>query len=305
MKKILLFIVFSCSMLSYAQEIVLSEQVKEYHRKFEQANDYFRKVYHNPDLLETAIKSYEELYIMEIPEESLSGTYLFYADLLAQHGDYDKAIIYYDKAFYFKRMKAKEFGYGYRKGYFSDTLLHKKKLQEYNEKTTISDIDLLIEVREMLAMDQFARYYYTDLPQHQNCSKNILEYVDSITMVRWVELMQKYPEYSDPLKVDPEASIVISRHIFTAYPEFWLTYFEPKAREDLIVGKQIPQAYARTYDRCMITSGRAVYSYYGEWDNDGKAANSDNELVNKRRENLGLPPLNEKQGENGKIFKTY
>ena len=147
MKKFFLFIVFSCSMLSYAQEIVLSEQVKEYHRKFEQANDYFRKVYHNPDLLETAIKSYEELYIMDIPEEALSGTYLFYADLLAQHGDYEKALIYYDKAFCFKRMKAKEFDYGYRKGYFSDTLLHNKKLQEYNEKQKMKWQTLLAVVR--------------------------------------------------------------------------------------------------------------------------------------------------------------
>jgi hypothetical protein len=183
--------------------------------------------------------------------------------------------------------------------------LYNKKLQEYKERTTISDIELLIAVKEMLAMDQFARYYEKDFPQHKNCSNNIIPYVDSITMVRWVELMKKYPEYSDPISIDHEASFVIGRHIFTGYPEFWLTYFEPKQRENLIKGNGNPQSYARTYDRCMITSGRAEYSYYGEWDNDGKAANPDKNSVNKRRANLGLTPLNEKQSEDGRIFITY
>jgi tetratricopeptide (TPR) repeat protein len=306
MKKIFLFIFISCSMLSYSQEIVLSEQVKEYYRKVGIANDYFGKIYHNPDLLGAAIKSYEEVFAINVPESVYAVHYRNYADLLAQSGEYDKAVQFYDKAFELKKMKAKEFGYGYRKGYFGkDTLLHNKKLQEYNKRTTISDIELLIAVKEMLAMDQFARYYHSDFPQHKDCSKNIILYVDSITMEKWVELMKKYPEYSDPLSIDFEAAFVIGRHIFTAYPEFWLTHFEANARESVISGQYNPQGYARTYDRCMITSGRAEYSYYGEWNNDGKNANPDNNLVNKRRENLGLPPLGEKNTEERKIFITY
>jgi tetratricopeptide (TPR) repeat protein len=293
-------------MLTYSQEIVLSEQVKDYWRKFDIANNHWRGVYHNPNLLSVAIQSFEEIFAMNLPEDVYAGNYVNYADLLAQADNYDKAVQYYDKAFNLKKMQAKEFGYGYRKDYFSnDTLLFNKKLQEYNERTTINDIELLITVKEMLAMDQFARNYEKKFPQHKNCSKNIIPYVDSITMVRWVELIKKHPEYSDPLSIDKEAAFVIGRHIFTAYPEFWLTNFEPKQRENLIKGNGNPQSYARTYDRCMITSGKAKYSYYGEWDNDGKAVNPDKELVNKRRENLGLPHLTDKQSENGKVFITY
>ena len=52
-------------------------------------------------------------------------------------------------------------------------------------------------------------------------------------------------------------------------------------------------------------SGREGYSYYGEWDNDGKNVNPDSVAVNRRRVYLGLPLLEDKPKEEKKIFITY
>ena len=296
---IVLFIVF---VLANAQDIVLSENAKEYQRKKLIAFDYFRKIYGNPDLLPEALKAYEEVFKLDVPENALSYLYVNYADLLAQSGNLQKAVQYYDLAFQYKRMTAEEFGYNYRKIYFvKDTILYNNKAREYSEKMnnyyTAQEIELLIEVKNMLARDQLARDYYKNYPKHLNCSKNILEYVDSITMQNLTLLLEKYPDNKNPLKIDKTADMAISRHIFTAYPQFWLTYFEPRARKALIEEFTNPQTYATTYDRCLIST-IGGYSYYGEWDNDGKNANPDVELINKRRENLGLPLLTNKTEKN-------
>jgi tetratricopeptide (TPR) repeat protein len=304
---ILLLIVF---VFANAQDIVLSETAKEYQRKKLIAFDYFKKVYGNPGLLPEAVKVYEDVFKLDVPENTLSYLYVNYADLLAQSGNVQKAVQYYDLAFQYKKMTAEEFGYNYRKMFFGkDTILYNNKAKEYSEKMknyyTAQEIELLIEVKNMLARDQLARDYHKNYPKHLNCSKNILEYVDSITMQSLVFLLEKYPDNKNPLSIDMNANAAISRHIFTAYPDFWLTYYEPTARKLLLTGEYSPLAYVRTYDRCMITSGQAEYSYYGEWDNDGKNVNPDSEAVDKRRVNLGLPLLKDKPSNEGKFFITY
>ena len=302
---ILLLFVFTCA---NAQDIVLSENAKEYQRKKLIAFDYFRKIYGNPDLLPDAVKAYENVFKLDVPEKILSSLYVNYADLLAQSGNVQKAVQYYDLAFQYKRMTAEEFGYGYRKMFFGkDTLLYNNKAKEYAEKMnnyyTVQEIELLIEVKNMLARDQLARDYYKNYPKHLDCAKNILEYVDSITMQNLILLLEKYPDNKNPLSIDMNANAAIPRHIFTAYPQFWLTYFEPRARKSVTEDFTNPQTYATMYDRCLIST-TGGYSYYGEWDNDGKNANPDVELVNKRRENLGLPLLVKKTEQNI-VFPVY
>jgi len=310
MKKIGTFIVLLIVfVLANAQDVVLSEDAKEYQRKKLIAFDYFRKIYGNPELLPDAIKAYEDVFKLNAPEIALSYLYVNYADLLAQSGNLQKAVQYYDLAFQYRRMTAEEFGYGYRKMYFvKDTMLYNNKAKEYSEKMenyyTAQEIELLIEVKSMLARDQLARDYYKNYPKHLDCSKNILEYADSITMQNIILILEKYPDNKNPLSIDMTANTVISRHIFTAYPQFWLTYFEPRARKSVIEELSNPKTYATMYDRCLIST-TGTYSYYGEWDNDGKNANPDVELVNKRRENLGLSPLRVNKMEKNIVHPIY
>ncbi|MCL1968948.1 MAG: hypothetical protein FWF65_05225 [Bacteroidetes bacterium] len=310
MKKVLIIILISCNWALYSQELILSENVKQYYKLLEDINGpstFMRRNVTDLDELTKKLEKYDSLF--KIRDIDVSSHYVGYADLLAKLGKLEKSIEYYEKAFALNKMSAKAFEQ--RKEYFEkDTLLYNQKRKELNEKYvhhySAREIELLIEVKEIFAMDQFARYYNTDYPKHKDCSKNILEYVDSITMIKLVDLLEKYPEYTNPLTIDPFAPWVIGRHIFTAYPEFWLTYFEPKERDALLKGNGlIPTEYARTYDRCMITSGRSKYSYYGEWDDEGKAANPDKDLVNKHRTNLGLPILEERKNTPSEFFITY
>jgi tetratricopeptide (TPR) repeat protein len=310
MKKIgISIVVLIVFVFANAQDITLSENAKEYQRKKLKAFEYINKVYRNPELLPEALQAFEDVFILSIPERILSALYHNYADLLAQSDNLQKAIQYYDLAFQYKSMTAKEFGYNYRKIYFAkDTTLFNNKFNEYSEKMkdyyTAQEIELLIEVKNIFAIDQFSRTYYQNYKEHLNCSKNIIEYADSITMKSMILLLEKYPDNKDPMAIDFEARFVISRHIFTAYPQFWLTYFEPRARKALIEEFTNPQTYATMYDRCLIST-TGGFSYYGEWDNNGKNANPDVELINKRRDNLGLPTLLVNKTEKNIVFPVY
>jgi hypothetical protein len=88
MKKIVaciaLLIVF---VFANAQDIVLSENAKEYQRKKLIAFDYFRKIYGNSGLLPEAINAHEDVFKLNVPENTLSYLYVNYADLLAQSGN--------------------------------------------------------------------------------------------------------------------------------------------------------------------------------------------------------------------------
>jgi len=311
MKNIFTILFFSFCILSYSQEIILSENVIHFFKLKEDADQAIFKVVPfkaDKNTIREAIDKCEILF--KFSENSIINKSLNYADLLAEYGDLEKAIQYYEIAFNHQKMTAEEFGYPRREKYFEkDTLLYKLKKKEFDERAvnyySKRELELLIEVKEMLAKDQIARKYYGDYPEHKECTKNIIEYVDSITMAHWIELMEKYPEYDNPLDINFNASFVIGRHIFTVYPEFWLTYIEPKERKKLLNGIGYPKGYARTFDRCVISSGREPYSFYGEWDNDGKNVNPNKELVNKRRVNLSLPLLEDKKNIENEIFRTY
>ena len=315
MKKYVLFLLISFALFTlFSQDIILSEHIKKCNSKIDIAHDDMAKFRNDPDeivLFENALESYKEIFEMDIPEYRLKSDYSSYAFLLGLSGDLLQSIEYYNLAFDVKEMTAKQFEnwYDVKKVFEKEPLLYNEKKKEYYEKSnycyTARERELLMEITEIFTADQFARNYYKNYPESKNCSKNIILYADSITMQKVIELIEKYPEYNNPLEIYPMANLAVSRHIFTAYPDFWLTYFEPTARKLLLTGEYAPLGYARTYDRCMITSGKAEYSYYGEWDNDGKNVNPDFEAVNKRRINLGLPLLKDKPSNEGKFFITY
>jgi tetratricopeptide (TPR) repeat protein len=311
MKKSLIFILISCYIVSYSQELILPNNLQQYYKLVEEINgpsSSFRTLETDSTELSKKLEKYDSLF--KIKDIDFSRDYSDYAYVLAKLGNYEKALEYYELCFKLNSINAKEFEK--RKDHFEkDTVLFNQKKEEfykkyppqfYNEK----ELEHRLAVREIFGADQLARYYHDDYPQYKNCSNNIIEYVDSITMVKIVKLLEKYPEYTNPLSVNAFDSWIIGRHIFTAYPEFWLTYFEPREREALLKGNGLsPTEYARTYDRAVVVTEREQYSYYGEWDDNGKAANPDKELVNKRRANLGLLPLGEKKDDSKIFFITY
>jgi tetratricopeptide (TPR) repeat protein len=307
MKKFFYIIFVLCYLESYSQDIIVSDKVKQYRKLVDSVNIIGLNAARDKTTVLEAIKNYENSFKLSHKDES--WRYINYADLLAITGNFKKAIKYYDLAFKSKRMTTEEFSYPYRKGYWEkDTTLYNKKLKEYIAKSptqfTPEETEIIQTLKELLAIDQLARKYWWAYPTHITCTKNIIMYTDSIVMIDIVELIQSHPNIKDAFYLDFEAAFVIGRHLFTAYPEFWLTYFEPDARKNLINGDCSPDEYARTYDRCIIMA-RGEKSYYGEWDNNGEAVNPNVDKVNQRRFNIGLPPLEEKEEDSMKIFITY
>lgn len=307
MKKILLIIITFCSMIAYTQEIVVSEESIERKAKRKKYFELINMAEENANLADSLINVLENM----LNTNKEIKAYRNFADLLAQYEYYDKAIIYYDLAFESKFFKEEEFKYSYRKKRFAkDTLLYQRKCAEYFERSatlyTPTELKIIIKLKELYAADQMARNYYSTFPDEKKLTENnLIIYVDTINKREIIELFNKYPEIENPLSLDWQISFIMGRHLFTAYPDFWLDYFEPVARRQLLEEFYDAETYARTYDRSMITSGRAEYSFYGEWDNDGKNVNPDSDGVNRRRVNIGLPRLEDKPKDENKIFITY
>ena len=298
-------------MAAYTQEIVISEEVKEMRKKYLDYYELKNLAEKDANIADSVINVLETF--MKTGSENFAKRYLYrdLADLLAQYEYYDKAVNYYDLAFKCKQMKDEDFQSKYRKKYFAkDSLLYQRKCAEYLERSatqyTATEMKIIIQLKEMLGADQAARNYYSTFPSEQKITENnLIIYVDTINKRKIIEIMQKYPEIENPLSLDWVAHFLFGRHLFTAYPEFWLDYFEPYTRKMLLKGEEDAQSYARTYDRSMIMSGRAEYSYYGEWDNNGKNVNPDLLTVDRRRVNLGLPRMEDKPKNENKIFITY
>lgn len=309
-KNILIGILFLLMESAYAQEPILSERVKTFYQlreqmtkawsgKHELGADCQHAVANFGQLHQRLLQEYSDLYE---PEKR----YLNYADLLAECGRLQEAVTQYDNAFYHKSMTAEEFGYKYRREYFAtDTLLYQQKMREYREKEyclyTYAEIEVRKALNAILAMDQMA-IKITNQP-YGGQTVEILHFKDSIVKAELEALAQKYPEIPHILSLDFTANFVLGRHLYSADPQYWLDNEEPRCRANLLVGKDDPKSYAYTYDQCIIRATGGL-SFYGEGDNGGLNANPDTALVNKRRANIGLPPLEEKKKENT-IFIVY
>jgi hypothetical protein len=289
---------------SYSQELILPDSIINFYKTKEIAFEYS----YTKDNYKTAIQLYYDILNFPISNTTAkSRVYLTIADLYAEFQQYDSAVVYYDKAFYSKNVDVEELEYPYRKKYFAfDSLRYKNKILEYKENFgkiySYQELNIIKQLRAMNEVDQLARKYDDIYPN--SCRKSILMFTDSLTMLKIVELIKENPNIPNPFIYDTWGFFIIGRHIFTAYPEFWLTYIEPIQRQSLINGCFDIENYVRTYDRCVIFA-RNEYSYYGEYDDNGRMANPDTSLVNQRRKNVGLPPLDQKETKTNRIFMTY
>lgn len=299
---IILALLFSC-FFTYSQEVILSDSVKQFYKLCKVITEITTNPKNYTD--EQIDKAFGNLFKTKlVPGHPYNDCYLGYADILAKRGDYNKAIAYYDTAYYAKKLTPANFALRWRKELFNkDTVLYFQKLQEYQDNFgkiySYRELQIMNKLNAMLQIDQFARNYDDHYP-----NRNMLFYVDSLNMDNIVSLIKENPDIEDPLDYDFLANFILGRHLYSAYPEFWLQYIEPITMKKLAEGRGNPQAIARTYDRCIIYA-KGEKSYYGEFDDNGDAINPDTNAVNRHRTNIGLPPLDQKENKSNVIYTTY
>ena len=286
----------------WAQEPVLSNRIKKYFELHDvvdkmASENYFAN--YSDEAIKTA---YNNIFKSDVSIYK-KRAYATYAEILLKRKHTAEAIEYFDKAFYAKELLPRVFEKRYRKQFMEqDSILFFNKIKEYKENYskvfTYQELRIIEQISAMVSADQLARNYDNVHP-----SSALIMYTDSLTMVNMVKIIQENPNILDPFALDEWSYFLLSRHIFTAYPQFWLTYIEPIWRQKLIEGHYIPLTYARTYDQCIIKA-RGEKSFYGVWDDNGHAANPDTAAVNKHRTNIGLCPLEEQKPING-FFMTY
>lgn len=291
---------------SYSQELILPDSIINFYKIKEIAAKKWSK-YDENSYKDVLNSFYEVINFSHASFNMRAKVYLNIADLYAEFHQYDSAIVYYDKAFYSKEVSVEELEYPFRKKYFaSDSVRYNNKILEYKENFgkiySYQELYIIKQLRAMNEVDQLARKFDYNYPN--SCRKSILMYTDSLTMLKIVELIKENPNIPNPFIYDAGSFFIVGRHIFSAYPEFWLTYIEPIQRQSLINGCFDIENYTRTYDRSVIFA-RDEYSYFGEFDDNGRKANPDTELVNQRRKNVGLPPLDQKVVKPNTIFITY
>lgn len=303
MKRTIFVFLFIFSTLTsiQGQDVIVSDSVKSYYKLLQQ----LESAYYSDAAITVIDSIYGRIFSSTmVPEWVIANQYEGYALLLAKKGNLSKSVEYYDKAFYSKMMLPNRFNrIGIQDLFKKDTALFQSKVKEYESNFgkiySYQEIQIIQELYSMLSADQLARKFDD---QHHNHA--LLKFTDSLTMTRMVRLIEENPQIKDPLCYVFVANFVLGRHIYSAYPEFWLTHIEPITRWRLLNGLEMPQAYAYTYDRSVIFA-KGENSYYGEYDNGGENANPNLEEVNKHRANIGLPPLGQKKQNDGSIFITY
>lgn len=296
----LLFVVIFKTTISFGQEIVINDSIIKFYNLYHKIAELDR----DKDSPESIDKAYLEYFNSGlVPENVVAKNYSEYANKLAARGNLNEAIVYYDKAFYSKNMLPSDFNIeGIRKWFSEDTALFQLKVKEYQDNFgkiySYQELQIINEIYSMLSADQLSRQY-----SKQHSDRNLLMFTDSLTMQRMIALIQNRTSTDNPLKYVKFAYFVLGRHAYSCYPEMWLQYIEPIERQWLIEGKSANVSYARHYDQAIIYANEEK-SYYGEFDDYGRAVNPDTAVVNLHRINIGLPPLEEKKKTNS-IFITY
>jgi len=152
------------------------------------------------------------------------------------------------------------------------------------------NVELMIEIQEMLARDQFVRTHESSFKSEEEWYKLYRE-VDSLNIYRLREIHQEYgflPYYG---------CFVLLMHGVMDFQEVW-EYFEPELRKGIREGTYFPDSYAFIFDRRRVwVEGKN--SWYGEWSEGGPFSDAigkidDIENVDKRRLGIGLCTLKEK-----------
>ena len=305
MKKInFLLLLMFFSMVASAQNVVLPDETKAFYAAKRACNNAYTRYCNGTQdektekfkLVEQRMKDLQRMKSFS-HSNCYQAIYYDYARLLAEQGDYKKAIKYFDKAFYAKMMSAEEFSYGYVRAYFkNDTVLYQKKLSEYRKKEPMiysyEENEIRKELYSWLQMDQLS-IKLSDYWPLKSKEVEILAFKDSLLCLKIEECEKKYPDVENIFGLDRWSSIIILRHLFSAHPEIWLEKWEPRDRQRVLDGNWMPEEYAYQYDFSIIRTGQGN-SYYGEYTNCGENANPDTALVDQHRADIGLPPLKEK-----------
>jgi len=117
-------------MVSYSQELILPDNLKQYYKLYEEINgsSSFRALETDPIELSKKLEKYDSLF--KIKDIDFSRDYRDYAYILAKLGNYEKALEYYELCFKHNSIDAK--GFEHCKKYFEkDTLLFNQKKEEF------------------------------------------------------------------------------------------------------------------------------------------------------------------------------
>jgi hypothetical protein len=319
MKKItnILVIMILC-LVGQAQEPVLSPRLKEYYRIKMQMNNLFsefnwaeNRTKDTVAMLEI-LSRYEESRrrLQQFPEYyNPSWNACNYADMLAVLGRYAEAVALYDTAFYHRNMEAYDFNLPYRRAYFvDDTLLHQRKLAEYQQAEcglyTYREWQVRRKLWELQQMDQMA-IKLSDLPglDHE-LEVRMLAFKDSVLKASIAQLRADYPEIPDVLALDVWAKFLLGRHLYSADPDYWFEMEYPRSRMILESGQSSPAEYAHTYDFYLVRTGKGR-SYYGQYGCSDNMTPADTAEMNRHRADIGLEPLQAKKKDPNVIYITY
>ena len=319
MKKItnILVITILCLVVQ-AQEPVLSPRLKEYYRiKMEMNNLYSEFSWAENRTKDTVsmreiLARYEEnrQRLLQFPEYfHPSWGACNYADMLAVFGRYTEAVALYDTAFYHRQMEAYDFNLPYRRAFFAgDTLLHQRKLAEYQQAEcglySYNEWQVRRKLWELQQMDQMA-IKLSDMPglDHE-LEVRMFAFKDSILKASIAQLRADYPEIEDVLSLDFFAKFLLGRHLYSADPDYWFEVEYPRSRKLLESGQGSPESYAHTYDFYLMRTGRGK-SYYGQYGCSDDLTPADTAEINRHRADIGLEPLEAERRDKNVIYITY
>jgi hypothetical protein len=319
MKKItnILVITILCLVVQ-AQEPVLSPRLKEYYRiKMEMNNLYSEFSWAENRTKDTVamreiLARYEEnrQRLQQFPEYFRpSWDARNYADMLAVFARYAEAVALYDTAFYHRQMEAYDFNLPYRRAYFAgDTLLHQRKLAEYQQAEcglySYNELQVRRKLWELQQMDQMA-IKLSDMPglDHE-LEVRMLAFKDSILKASLAQLQADYPEIEDVLSLDFFAKFLLGRHLYSADPDYWFEVEYSRSRKLLESGQGSPESYAHTYDFYLMRTGKGK-SYYGQYGCSDDLTPADTAEINRHRTDIGLEPLEAERRDKNVIYITY
>ncbi len=184
------------------------------------------------------------------------------------------------------RIKNFDFGGSTKSAYYKEieAAFPDLEKQYYSNK----NIDVLIEIKMMMAKDQFIRSTkkgYDELTWQKVCRQ-----VDSANMLRVKEIYEKYGVDS----IDGFDMFMLMWHGIPEFQDMW-DYFQPRLLADIKKGKFDPNSYALLVDRRRVQV-EGKNSWYGALTDAGFPSLQigkidDIENVDKRRKEIGLGPL--------------
>jgi len=155
--------------------------------------------------------------------------------------------------------------------------------QYYSDK----NIDVLIEIKMMVATDQFIRL--NEKGYDEKKWYKLYRQVDSTNILRVKEIYEQYG-YS----IDGSDMFILIMHGTSDFQDMW-DYFQPKLLEDIKKEKIDPSAYALLVDRrrIFVEGKKSWFGVFTDADFQSPQMGQIDDIknVDKRRKEIGLCPL--------------